>query len=56
MARYGMDITVHGIRVSILDPEVMFSVVDPETQARMGDLPQQVKARLQAALAALAGA
>jgi uncharacterized protein (DUF302 family) len=45
-----------GIRVSILDPEVMFSVVDPETQALMGDLPQQVKARLQAALAALAEA
>jgi len=45
-----------GIRVSILDPEVMFSVVDPETQALMGDLPQQVKTRLQAALDALAGA
>jgi uncharacterized protein (DUF302 family) len=43
-----------GIRVSILDPEVMFSVVDPETQALMGDLPQQVKARLQAALDTLA--
>jgi uncharacterized protein (DUF302 family) len=43
-----------GIRVSILDPEVIFSVVDPETQALMGDLPQQVKARLQAALKALA--
>ena len=43
-----------GIRVSILDPEVMFSVVDPETQAMMGDLPQQVKARLRAALDALA--
>jgi uncharacterized protein (DUF302 family) len=43
-----------GIRVSILDPEVMFSVVDPETQALMGDLPQQVKARLRAALDALA--
>jgi hypothetical protein len=39
-----------------MDPEVMFSVVDPETQEMMADLPQQVKARLQAALAALAGA
>ena len=43
-----------GIRVSILDPEVMFSVVDHEIQELMGDLPQQVKARLQAALDALA--
>jgi uncharacterized protein (DUF302 family) len=45
-----------GIQVSILDPEAMFSVVDPETQALMADLPQQVKSRLQAALAALAEA
>jgi uncharacterized protein (DUF302 family) len=45
-----------GIQVSILDPEAMFSIVDPETQALMADLPQQVKARLQAALAALAQA
>jgi uncharacterized protein (DUF302 family) len=45
-----------GIQVSILDPEVMFSVVDPETQALMAELPQQVKSSLQAALAALAEA
>ena len=45
-----------GIRVSILDPEVMFSVVDPEIQEMMADLPQQVKSRLQAALEALAAA
>ena len=43
-----------GIQVSILDPEVMFSVVDPEIQELMSDLPQQVKSRLQAALATLA--
>jgi uncharacterized protein (DUF302 family) len=44
------------VQVSILDPEVMFSVVDPETQALMGDLPQQVKSRLGAVLAALTDA
>jgi hypothetical protein len=43
-----------GIQISILDPEAMFSVVDPKTQALMADLPQQVKSRLQAALDALA--
>jgi len=48
--------TDQGIQVSIMDPEVMFSVVDPEVQAQMADLPQQVKARLQAALDQLAEA
>jgi uncharacterized protein (DUF302 family) len=43
-----------GIQVSIMDPEIMFSVVDPETQARMADLPQRVKSRLQAVLDELA--
>jgi uncharacterized protein (DUF302 family) len=38
------------IQVSILDPEVMFSVVDPEIQALISELPQQVKSRLQSAL------
>jgi uncharacterized protein (DUF302 family) len=42
------------VRVSVLDPEIMFSVVDPETQAKMAGLPEQVKSRLQAVLAALA--
>lgn len=45
-----------GVQVSILDPEVLFSVVDPETQEMMAELPGQVKARLQAALDELAGA
>jgi uncharacterized protein (DUF302 family) len=42
------------VRVSILDPEVMFAVVDAETQAKLVGLPEEVKSRLQAALAALA--
>jgi uncharacterized protein (DUF302 family) len=42
------------VRVSALDPEMMFAVVDPETQAKLTGLPQEAKARLQAALAALA--
>jgi uncharacterized protein (DUF302 family) len=45
-----------GVQVSILDPEVLFSVVDPEVQALMAELPGQVKARLQAALDAVAAA
>jgi len=48
--------TPEGVQVSILDPEVLFSVVDPETQEMMTELPGQVKARLQAALDELAGA
>jgi uncharacterized protein (DUF302 family) len=43
-----------GVQVSILDPEVMFSVVDLETQALFSELPQQVKSRLQSVLEALA--
>jgi hypothetical protein len=42
------------VRVSVLDPEVMFAVVDPETQAKLTGLPEEVKSRLQAALSALA--
>jgi uncharacterized protein (DUF302 family) len=42
------------VQVSILDPEIMFAVVDPETQTALAGLPQDVKTRLQAALAALA--
>jgi uncharacterized protein (DUF302 family) len=43
-----------GVQVSILDPEMMFAVVDPETQAKLTGLPQEVKSRLQAVLVALA--
>ena len=39
--------------VSILDPEVMFSVVDADTAKDLSALPGEVKSRLQAALAEL---
>lgn len=42
-----------GVIVSILDPEVMFSVVEPETKKALAGLPQEAKSRLQAALAGL---
>jgi uncharacterized protein (DUF302 family) len=42
------------VQVSILDPEMMFAIVDPETQAKLTGLPEEVKSRLQAVLAALA--
>ena len=41
------------VEVSILDPEVMFGVTDPETKTTLATLPQEAKTRLQAALAAL---
>ncbi|MHB1463063.1 MAG: DUF302 domain-containing protein [Armatimonadota bacterium] len=41
------------VEVSILDPEVMFSVVDAATAKALAALPGEVKARLQAALTAL---
>ena len=41
------------VEVSILDPEVMFSVVEPQTQKALATLPKEAKSRLQAALAAL---
>jgi uncharacterized protein (DUF302 family) len=44
------------VRISILDPEIMFAVVDPEIQAKLTGLPQEVKSRLQAALASVASA
>jgi len=44
------------VQVSILDPEMMFAIVDPETQAKLIGLPEEVKTRLQAALAALTDA
>jgi uncharacterized protein (DUF302 family) len=43
------------VRVSILDPEIMFAVVDPETQAKLTGLPEEVKSRLEAALGSLTG-
>ena len=41
------------VEVIILDPEVMFSVADPEIQKRLAALPGQAKGRLQAVLTAL---
>ena len=41
------------VEVSILDPEVMFSVADPETNMKLAELPREVKGRLQAVLTAL---
>jgi uncharacterized protein (DUF302 family) len=41
------------VEVSIQDPEVMFSVVDDSTMSSMVGFSQEVKASLQAALAAL---
>lgn len=39
------------VAVSILDPEVMFSIVNPETKSALATLPAEVKGRLWAALA-----
>lgn len=39
--------------VSILDPEAMFSIVEPETKKALAGLPQEAKNRLQAALSTL---
>jgi hypothetical protein len=41
------------VEVSILDPEVMFSVADEETKAALADLAPEAKRRLQAVLATL---
>lgn len=41
------------IEVSILDPEAMFSIVEPETKKALAGLPQEAKNRLQAALSTL---
>jgi uncharacterized protein (DUF302 family) len=43
------------IEVSILDPEAMFSMVEPETKKALAGLPQEAKNRLQAALSTLEG-
>mgnify|MGYP001113752445 CR=1 FL=1 len=41
------------VEVSILDPELMFSVVEPEVQQKLATLPQEARQRLQAVLASL---
>ena len=41
------------VEVSILDPEMMFAVVEPEIQQALATLPQEARGRLQAALASL---
>ena len=41
------------VEVSILDPEMMFSVVEPEVQQALATLPLEARQRLQAALANL---
>jgi uncharacterized protein (DUF302 family) len=41
------------VEVSMLDPEVMFSVVEPEVKQALATLPQEARQRLQAALASL---
>jgi uncharacterized protein (DUF302 family) len=43
----------NGVEVSILDPEVMFSVVEPDTKNALEELPEVAKSRLQAALKVL---
>jgi uncharacterized protein (DUF302 family) len=41
------------VTVSIMDPDVMFSVVGPETKRALADLPGEAKRLLRAALEAL---
>jgi uncharacterized protein (DUF302 family) len=41
------------VKVSILDPEIMFSVVEPEVKDALSTLPQEAGQRLQAALNSL---
>ena len=43
------------VEVSILDPTVMFSVVEETTQRSLSSLPVETKERLQAALDSLGG-
>ena len=42
------------VLVEILDPEIMFSVVDPETKKALTSLPSEAREKLQSALQALA--
>ncbi len=46
-------VTGDHVEVSILDPEAMFGVADPETQTALAALPGEAKTRLQAALDAV---
>jgi len=41
------------VEVNILDPSMMFSVVEPDMQETLGTLPQEARQRLQAALTTL---
>jgi uncharacterized protein (DUF302 family) len=41
------------VEVSILDPEVMFEVVEPKTRSVLAGLPKEAKTQLQKALDAL---
>ena len=50
LMRQGQDVAV-----SILDPEVMFEVTDPETKSALAELPREAKVRLRTALDALEG-
>ena len=45
-----------GIQVSALDPEEMFSLVDGMTAGELAQLPSEAKARIRAALDAVAAA
>jgi uncharacterized protein (DUF302 family) len=41
------------VQVSILDPRTIFEVTDTQTQAKLAGLPEEARARLQAALRSL---
>jgi uncharacterized protein (DUF302 family) len=41
------------VRVSILDPRTMFEIADAQTKAALAGLPEEARARLQAALRSL---
>ena len=41
------------VRVEILDPDIMFSVVDPQTKKALATLPAEARNKLQAVLQAL---
>jgi uncharacterized protein (DUF302 family) len=41
------------VKVSILDPEIMFSVVEPEVKDALSTLPREARQRLQTALDSL---
>ncbi|MEW6442661.1 MAG: DUF302 domain-containing protein [bacterium] len=45
--------TGEAVEVSILDPEAMFEMVEPEARSALAGLPAEAKSRLRKALAAL---